>query len=170
MATVLNDRTPSRLLDVVKEDLDRLFEKVRIEVELQDGNKEFRPVQVYKQNAPIVKAGEDEELQYPQAEFKLINSYLGDQEEEAGKMVHSCLIVLGICDYRYEADAWMQLLSMYEKIFQHYRQNPILQNFEVSKYMELEMQSNDTYPFYFAAMSVKFMTNDIERIDVEDMI
>lgn len=170
MAVKLNDRTPSRLLDVVKEDLDRLFEKVRIEVELQDGNKEFRPVQVYKQNAPITRAGEDEELQYPQAEFKLINSYLGDQEEEAGKMVHSCLIVLGICDYRYEADAWMQLLSMYEKIFQHYRQNPILQNFEASRSIEMEMQSNDTYPFYFAAISMKFMTDDLERLDVEDMI
>ena len=170
MVTVLNDRTPSRLLDVVKEDLDRLFEKVRIEVELQDGNKEFRPVQVYKQNAPITRAGEDEELQYPQAEFKLINSYLGDQEEETGKMVHSCLIVLGICDYRYEADAWMQLLSMYEKIFQHYRQNPILQNFEALRSIEMEMQSNDTYPFYFAAISIKFMTDDMERLDVEDMI
>ena len=34
----------------------------------------------------------------------------------------------------------------------------------------MEMQSNDTYPFYFAAISMKFMTDDLERLDVEDMI
>lgn len=170
MASVLNGRTPSRLLDAAAEDLQKLFEGKLIEVEMQDHNKAFRPVQVYKQNAPILMAGEDEELQYPQVEFKLINSYLGDQGEETGRIVYSCLIVFGICDYRMEADAWMQLMSMYEKTYEHYREKPILENFEANQDIEFEMQSNDTYPFYFAVMSIRFMADNLERIDVEDMI
>ena len=170
MAIKLNDRAPTRLLDVMVEDLKRLFDGIQIEVEMQDHNKEFRPIQVYKQNAPVLMAGENEDLQYPQIELKLVNTYRGDQQEEAGKMIYSCIIVLGICDYRMEADAWMQLLFMYERIFQHYSENPVLENFDISREIEMEMQSNDTYPFYFAAISMKFMTDDLERLDVEDMI
>ena len=170
MRRYLQGRTPSRLLEAMGEELEKIFKDVKVEVEEQDGRRVTKPVHTFIQGIPVTRAGEDEEEQYPQVEFRIIQGYNGYEGDEDNKRIYVGMFVYGVCDHRRSADCWKQLLHMYEIVENRFMYDPILEGFEAVNEHKFEMQSDDTYPFYFMASTIKFAGPLKDRQDVNDLI
>lgn len=164
---VLEDKTPSLLLDILVDEVERIFRGVTFMVTDENGQIAEREMTVFKQRPPVRYTQSADELPYPNVEVKLIQGEPDKSKENSGRKLYHILMVFGIKDYGEEA--WKAPLSMYERVMMRFTRNPRLGSFEETGEGMFENQADDTWPYYFLACTLNFLSPRLVREDVDGL-
>lgn len=164
---VLEDKTPSLLLDILVDEVEMIFHNVTFMVTDENGQLQEREMTVFKQRPPVRYTQSADELPYPNVEVKLIQGEPSGDKNDTGRKVYHTLLVFGIKDYGEEA--WKALFSMYERVMMRFARNPRLGAFEETGEGRFENQADDTWPYYFFACTLNFLSPKLVREDVDDL-
>lgn len=75
-------------------------------------------------------------------------------------------VLFGICDYNKETNGHRTILEMITKITNRFLERPLLDSkFRANQNVSFALQDEDTYPFYFGAIDIKFYVPKIGRSD-----
>lgn len=75
-------------------------------------------------------------------------------------------VLFGICDYDKETNGHRTILEMITKITNRFLERPLLDSkFRANQNVSFALQDEDTYPFYFGAIDIKFYVPKIGRSD-----
>lgn len=148
----------STLQDELVKELAKVFKGVLLKT--VDG---FHEPKVYPQRLPISNSDDDDEIGYAPyiivmlSDFK-IEHWHGDKQ---------ITVVLVLCTYdggeERRGDKDCQI--MIDKILERFGKNPHLGGFSLEMPIEGAWQEKDTYPFFYAALELKFSSIKVETED-----
>lgn len=116
----------------------------------------------YEQQLPKLTEDEDDISQF--FPYYIVQVFSGKTKEDDDPWKISAVIQLGVRDKGTESQGHIQLLSAIEKITNRFSDRPLLDNaFRADPDMEFEVLDEDTYPYYFAAVSINFEVPRIGR-------
>lgn len=109
----------------------------------------------YKQSLPIVTADEEDNSQF--FPYVIVRLADGSTETDDDPWVVTADILLGIYDPDTEANGHEHILSMVTKITDRFVEYPLLdQKYRAQQKIQWSLQDEDTYPYYFGGVEIKF--------------
>ena len=126
-----------------------------------DGEKRVG-VSVYRQFLPkVLEDDEDESKFYP---FAIVRLDKGITEDDFEAWQVSVDILLGLFDDDPETDGNDQIMILIQRIVNRFSQEARLApNYTCERQMEWACQDEDTYPYYFGVVSLKFRVPKLGR-------
>lgn len=157
--------TPAEFQDRLAEELEKLYEDYPL----------FHPVtgdytnrlNVFKQFLPVSEEDEDIELSAVPYVQAILNSGKGALDTESNSTVEVVLI-FSVYDPDKDRQGYKDLLSLIQRFVQRFSENPLLGNFDMTGEIEWAI-GEDTYPYYFGALSTTFEIPTVRRIDAIDL-
>lgn len=165
------------LQDDLAEDLKQLFAHFRLED--PDGNR--RAINVYKQSLPIPEAEEipdtvtDEELEEgiydakaKEAPFPyiLVRLEQGRIEVIDHEQTVTVNLIIGVIDRNHNNQGHKDVLNVMQKIYERFAKNAILaQKYECVMPIDWALQEEESFPYFFGGMALRFETAPIRRED-----
>lgn len=165
------------LQDDLAAELESLFEHFR----LPDPNGESVAPKIYLQNLPVPEAQEipftvtDEELEEGIYDAVAIDAYFpyiivrvesGVIENPSGDQTVTVNLLIGTISRTHDNQGHRDILNIIQKIYERFSKNAILANeYECLHPIEWALQDEESFPYYFGGMALKFATLAIVRED-----
>ena len=165
------------LQDDLAEELKVVFEHFRLED--PDGTR--RAINIYKQSLPIPEAEEipdtvtDEELEEgiydakaKEAPFPYILVRLEEGKIEVIDQEQTVIVnlIIGVIDRNHNNQGHKDVLNIMQKIYERFAKNAILaKKYENVMPIEWALQDEESFPYFFGGMALRFETAPIRRED-----
>lgn len=141
-------------------------EIARLLGEMHLKNTEGNETEIHGYEQRLPKLTEDEEDPSQFFPYFIVQLMTGNTEDDYDPWHVRVIIQLGIFDDDKEANGHRQLLSMIQKISDRFLEYPLLDNaFRAEQNMDWELLDEDTYPYYFAGLEMKFYVPKQGRSD-----
>lgn len=119
-------------------------------------------VKGYEQMLPIVMDDEEDESQFFPYFIAKINE--GKTEDDDKPWIVTADILLGCYDDSKNANGHRSILNMIQRICDRFAKEPLMNNkFRAEPDIEWALQNEDTYPFYFGGVEIRFNIPKIGR-------
>lgn len=148
--------TQEFLQDAVVEDLKGLFSHHKLENSMGVE----RVVQVFPQDLPI-REGDDEETdpEAPPEPYVIVRLSEGELPAQDTRQTVDVVLVICVCDPDPNRQGHRDTLHIVNEIMHHYGTNGVVgKRYEVQYPIKWATQEEDTHPYYFAAVGLKFAT------------
>lgn len=146
--------TQENLQDAVVADLETLFKTYK----LTNSQGVERAVRVFSQDLPIREGGDEEtDPQAPPEPYVVVRLRQG--ELPAADTQQTVDVVLAVCvhDPDPNRQGYRDTLHIVNEIMRHYGSNGVVARRYVAQYpIQWALQEEDTHPYYFAGVAVKF--------------
>lgn len=119
-------------------------------------------VKGYEQMLPIVADDEEDESQF----FPYFIVKLGDgkTQDDDSPWIVTTDIYLGCYDDSKKANGHRHIINMAQRICDRFAAEPLMNNkFRAEQDMEWALQDEDTYPFYFGGVRIRFNVPKVGR-------
>jgi hypothetical protein len=123
-------------------------------------------INVYKQYLPESEEDIDSEFATVPYVQIILNSGVS-VHDSSKKSTANVVFVFATCDRNYNRQGYRDLMSLIQRLIQWLSEKPLLDNFDLSEDIEWAIGEEDTYPYYFGAVSTTFALPTLERTDVE---
>lgn len=152
--TILN------LQDALAEDVGRILKGIgtkNVFGENVDG------VNVYKQDLPIVQSDEDDESKF--FPYAIVRLYDGRTEDDDSPWTVTADIHLGVYDADLDNQGHQHVATMIQRIANRFAAEPLLdKKYRAQQDMEWALQDENTHPYFFGGMRIKFSVPKIGRM------
>ena len=116
----------------------------------------------YEQQLPKLTEDEDDISEF--FPYYIVQVFTGSAETDDDPWKTDVVIQLGIRDKGAENHGHIQLMSAIQKITDRFSDRPLFDNaFRADPKMSFELLNEDTYPYFFAAVSLSFEVPRIGR-------
>lgn len=155
--------TPLELTKELRDELERLYGNMK----LPDSAGNFKPPAVYLNELPFVESScESLPDEYATPPYIIVRTtswsggFAGDPRN-----VDVVVIFAVYCSER-SRDGCTAILNMFERLYLRFGENRCLGNFEISDDgMNCALTDEDTYPYFFGGVSMKFLAPSVVRED-----
>lgn len=169
------ESTPYFLQEALKEDIRKMLEGNLFKNPDPSGKKHI-PMSIYGQNLPLaaVKAEEQPETVIDYTDdmisdpvyncpWCLVKIDSGEIKGPNESQTVVAAICYGIFDDDRQNDGHKDILNLIQKTYERYARNPVLcKNYRCKQDFEWSVQREDTYPYYFGAISMTFEMDGIK--------
>ena len=119
-------------------------------------------VKGYKYRLPLVTADDEDESQF--FPYFLVRLSEGKAEDDGSPGLVTADIILGVCGTDKGVPGHEHMMVMIHSITDRFAAEPLLnKKFRAEQDMEWAVQDEDTYPFYFGGVEIKFRVPKIGR-------
>lgn len=133
-------------------------------MELKDTKGNNAKIKGFEQQLPVLTEDEEEISQF--FPYFIVQIVQGDVEDDNDWWHVETLIQLGTYDDDKERNGHEALLSMIQKITDRFLEYPLLDNaYRAEQKMHWEILDEETYPFYFGGIEMKFSVPKQGRSD-----
>lgn len=116
----------------------------------------------YKQSLPVLLSDDDMPDQF--FPYFIVRLEEGDTEDDDSTWDTSVSILFGVFDEDSETDGHLHIMEMIQRTADRFTAEPLLNKmFRAAPKMHWALQDEDTYPYYFGGIEMKFMTPKIGR-------
>ncbi|MCU6685669.1 hypothetical protein OCV99_03695 [Dorea acetigenes] len=116
----------------------------------------------YEYRLPIIESDEEDESQF--FPYFIVRTSEGRTEDDDSPWLVTVDIILGICENDKDAPGHKNILVMIQRITDRFASEPLLNGkYRAEQNMEWAVQDEDTYPFYFGGVEIKFRVPKIGR-------
>ena len=144
----------------LKKEINRLLSGMHL---TDDAGNEVQ-IHAFEQQLPETYDDEDDPSQF--FPYFIVQVFTGDTEDDEDPWHVTTVIQFGIKDKGKDRQGHIQILSMIQKVANRFLQEALLDNqYRASPKMKWEILDENTYPFYFGAIEMKFSTPKMGRID-----
>lgn len=121
-------------------------------------------VKGYEQRLPEITDDEEDQSQF--FPYFIVRIEEGNTPTDDEPWLVGTTVLFGICDYDKETNGHRTILEMITKITNRFLERPLLDSkFRANQNVSFALQDEDTYPFYFGAIDIKFYVPKIGRSD-----
>lgn len=116
----------------------------------------------YEQQLPILTEDEEEETDvFPYFIVRLSDA---STEDDDSPWIVSANILFGVHDKRRDASGHRHIMNMIQRTIDRFTSEPLLAGmFRAEQRMEWALQDEDTYPYYFGGVQIRFSVPKIGR-------
>lgn len=119
-------------------------------------------VKGYKYRLPLITADDEDESQF--FPYFIVRLSEGKTEDDDSPWLITADILLGVCENDKDVPGHEHIMVMIQRITDHFAAEPLLNHkFRAEQNMEWAVQDEDTYPFYFGGVEIKFRVPKIGR-------
>ena len=119
-------------------------------------------VKGYKYRLPLITAVDEDESQF--FPYFLVRLSEGKTEDDDSPWLVTADILLGVCENDKDVPGYEHIMVMIQRITDRFAAEPLLnKKFRAEQDMEWAVQDEDTYPFYFGGVEIKFRVPKIGR-------
>lgn len=119
-------------------------------------------VKGYEYRLPIITSDEEDESQF--FPYFIVKTPKGKTEDDDSPWLVTVDIIFGICENDKDAPGHKKILVMIQRITDRFAAEPLLNGkYRAEQDMEWATQDEDTYPFYFGGVEIKFRVPKIGR-------
>ena len=134
-----------------------------IEFEKADGTKVLG-ASGYIQQLPKLESDDDDPDQF--FPYFIVRHVQSRTESDMAPWVATIDILLGVYDDSFENDGHFQLENACQRITDRFTFDPLLNHaWRAEQDIEISMQEDDTYPYFFGGVELKFQVPKIRRND-----
>ena len=146
-------RTPQLCQDALIEMLKELFAD-----KLFCGQEGRKPLKIYKQDLPIPQSDDaDADTDKAEAPYIVVRMTGGQIEDDDSPQTVDFSLIVCAYDTGLDREGWQDVANIKEDIIQRVCKAPYFGGaFTVLKPITWALQEDDTHPYYFGAMSLKF--------------
>lgn len=165
------------LQDDLKTELEAIFEHFY----LKDPNNRMSKIHVYEQFLPIPEArdipvtvtdleleegtynAQAKEIPFP---YILVRVQEGIIEKIDGEQTVDVTLIIGVVNRDHQNQGYKDILNIIQKIYERFAKNAILaQKYECVMPIQWALQEEESYPYFFGGMALRFETAAIKRKD-----
>ena len=118
-------------------------------------------VKGYEQRLPEITDDEEDQSQF--FPYFIVRIEEGNTPTDDEPWLVGTTVLFGICDYDKETNRHRTILEMITKITNRFLERPLLDSkFRANQNVSFALQDEDTYPFYFGAIDIKFYVPKID--------
>lgn len=119
-------------------------------------------VNVYKQQLPVITSDEEDDSQFlPYAIVRLSD---GKTEEDDSPWIVTADVLFGVYDSEKSNKGHQHVMVMCQRLIDRYAAEPLLaRKYRAEPDMEWALQDEDTYPYFFGGVRIKFNIPKIGR-------
>ena len=141
------------------------IEKLLAEMQLKNAaGEDVVGVKGYEQRLPEITDDEEDQSQF--FPYFIVRIEEGNTPTDDEPWLVGTTVLFGICDYNKETNGHRTILEMITKITNRFLERPLLDSkFRAKQNVSFALQDEDTYPFYFGAIDIKFYVPKIGRSD-----
>lgn len=151
--------TPVMLLTDLTAEIENILEDV---VTKNTAGESVTGVKGYEYRLPLIVSDEEDESQF--FPYFIVRPSEGRTEDDNDPWLVTVDILLGICENDKDALGQKHLLVMIQRIVDRFAAEPLLnKKYRAVQKMEWAVQDEDTYPFYFGGVEIKFRVPKIGR-------
>lgn len=146
--------TQEFMQDAIVEDLRALFQGYKV----KNSNGTERAVNVYAQDVPI-REGEDEteEADLLPEPYVVVRTAKGNLPDQDQRQEISVILIVCVCDENRDRQGHRDVLHIVNEILRRYGKNDVVgKKYQIKYPIPWETQTEDTHPYYFAAMALTF--------------
>lgn len=164
------------LQDALVKELERIFKGFL----LRNPQGEMSKINIFCQGLPIPEATYQPDIPAEQLENGLVQEitredpypYIivriddGEIADEASTQTVNTLLLVGVYDDGYDRQGEKDVLNIIAKIYERFAKMPVLNKKYTMQYpIQWTLQDEDTYPYYFGGMSLKWEIAAIRKED-----
>lgn len=121
-------------------------------------------INVYKQNLPIITSGEEDDSKF--FPYAIVRLYEGETEDDDTPWTDTADILFGVYDQDESNQGHQHIMVMCQRVLDRFAAEPLLaRKYRAEQDMEWAIQAEDTYPYYFGGVRIKFSVPKIGRRD-----
>ena len=121
-------------------------------------------VNLFAQNLPIVQSDDEDESKF--FPYAIIKVYDGRTEDDDSPWTVTADIHLGVYDSDEDNQGHQHIAVMIQRLVNRFAAEPLLdQKYRAQQDMEWAMQDEETYPYFFGGVRMKFSVPKIGRRD-----
>lgn len=151
--------TTLTLLDDLRGEIELLLKDV---VTKNTAGESVTGVKGYEYRLPIIVSDEEDESQF--FPYFIVKPLEGKTEDDDDPWLVTVDILIGICENDKDVLGQKHLLVMIQRILDRFAEEPLLnKKYRAEQKMEWAVQDEDTYPFYFGGVEIKFRIPKIGR-------
>ncbi len=125
---------------------------------------EITGVKGYEQCLPIIKDDEDDADKF--FPYFIVRIQEGVTPDDTEPWEDTVSILFGIHDDDVQTNGHRHILTMIQRVTDRFAKEPLLKNkYRASEKMQWALQEEDTYPYYFGGVELKFRVPKIGRSD-----
>lgn len=134
------------------------------DIRVKDASGKQAEVKVYRQRLPIFTEDEDDESQcFPYVIVRLGDAETKDDDDPWHVTVD---FLLGVYDDDRHGQGHLHILTMIERITDRFIAEPLLDGrYRAEQDIQKALQDEDTYPYYFGGVEMKFTVPKMGRRD-----
>ena len=159
----MNESTSGRTALDFQGELKKAVEKLLKDVRTKNvAGEEVSGVNVYEQQLPIITSDdEDESTFFP---YAIVRLYDGHTPDDNTPWLVNVDILLGVHETDKSGMGYKHVMIMCQRIIDEFAAEPLLSHmYRASQDMEWALQDEDTYPYYFGGVRLKFYIPKIGR-------
>nr|WP_300826546.1 hypothetical protein [uncultured Schaedlerella sp.] len=119
-------------------------------------------VQVYKQQLPVITTDEEDDSKF--LPYAIVRLYSGKTEDDDTPWIVTADIHFGVYDPDASNQGHRHVMTMCQRLLDRYAAEPLLaKRYRAEQDMEWAIQDEDTYPYYFGGVRIKFNIPKIGR-------
>lgn len=119
-------------------------------------------VKGYEYRLPLVTSDDEDESQF--FPYFIVRLSEGRTEDDDSPWLVTADVILGICENDKDVPGHKHILVMIQRITDRFAAEPLLNGkYRAEQNMEWAVQDEDTYPFYFGGVEIKFRVPKIGR-------
>ena len=119
-------------------------------------------VKGYKYRLPLITADDEDESQF--FPYFIVRLSGGKTEDDDSPWLVTADILLGVCENDKDIPGHEHIMVMIQRITDRFVAEPLLnKKFRAEQGIEWAVQDEDTYPFYFGGVEIKFNVPKIGR-------
>lgn len=151
--------TPAMLLTDLTAEIENILKDV---VTKNTAGESVTGVKGYEYRLPLVVSDEEDESQF--FPYFIVRPSEGRTEDDNDPWLVTVDIILGICENDKDAIGQKHLLVMIQRITDRFAAEPLLnRKYRADQKMEWAVPDEDTYPFYFGGVEIKFRIPKVGR-------
>ena len=113
-------------------------------------------VKGYKYRLPLITADDEDESQF--FPYFIVRLSGGKTEDDDSPWLVTADILLGVCENDKDIPGHEHIMVMIQRITDRFVAEPLLnKKFRAEQGIEWAVQDEDTYPFYFGGVEIKFI-------------
>lgn len=119
-------------------------------------------VKGYEHRLPLITSDDEDESQF--FPYFIVRMSEGTTEDDDHAWLVTVDILLGVCENDHEVPGYKSVMIMMQRITDRFAEEPLLNNmYRAEQNIEWALQDEDTYPFYFGGVEIKFRVPKIGR-------
>lgn len=151
--------TPLELYDDLITEVENILRGV---VTKNTAGESVEGVKGYKYRLPLITADDEDESQF--FPYFIVRLSGGKTEDDDSPWLVTADILLGVCENDKDIPGHEHIMVMIQRITDRFVAEPLLnKKFRAEQGIEWAVQDEDTYPFYFGGVEIKFRVPKIGR-------
>lgn len=118
----------------------------------------------YEQSLPVVMEDEEDDSKY--FPYFIVRMGEGSTEDDNDPWTDTVNILFGVYDDDKQTNGHRHILTMIQRVTDRFAKEPLLnKKFRAKEKMSFALQDEDTYPFYFGGVEMRFSVPKMGRSD-----